>query len=420
MRIFSPSGALWKHADFMRLWAAQSISSFGARIARDGIPLAAVLTIHAPPSELGILAAALMAPNVVVGLFAGGYIDRARKRRVMIASDLARALLLATIPLAAWFHLLAMAQLYGVALLAGAAGVFFDIADHAYLPELIGREAVVEGNSKFGVTESVAEIGGPALAGLLVQLLTAPIAIAVNAATYLLSALFLFSVRHRDGSDVGGKRDGWRADFGVALRTLLGDQVTRPLALLAVLSPFFGMFFGALYSVYAIRVLGFTPSLLGVTIAVGGIASLIGAAVAEPMSRRLGPGPAIVVSLIGSAASALLIPLASGPLAARVAMMMASQLGGDMFGTVAIILTVSLRQTVLPRALLGRTAAALRVGAGLSGIAGALSAGFLGDAMGVRRTLMLAAIGYGLSGLVGVLSPLRSLYAMPAAAERNP
>src|ERR1700712_4283801 len=143
-----PSGALWRHAGFMRLWAAQTVSSFGARITREGLALASVLTIDAKPVQLGILAALATGPSVIVGLIGGGFVDRSRKRSIMIASDCARAALLFTVPLAAWFHLLAMNQLYVVALAMGALSVLFDIADHAYLPHLVAREHLMEGNTK--------------------------------------------------------------------------------------------------------------------------------------------------------------------------------------------------------------------------------------------------------------------------------
>jgi len=192
------SGVLWRHSDFMRLWAAQTVSSIGARIAREGLALASVLTIDAKPFQLGILAALIMGPSVVVGFFAGGFVDRSRKRAIMVGTDVIRALVLLSVPVAAWFHILRMEQLYVVGALIGGANILFDISDHAYLPHLIGRDALMEGNTKLSTTESLAEVGGPALAGILVQALTAPFAIAVNAATYVVSALFLGAIATKE------------------------------------------------------------------------------------------------------------------------------------------------------------------------------------------------------------------------------
>lgn len=414
MRI-SVSGALWRHADFLRLWAAQAISTFGARIAREGLPYAAVLTVQASPMQLGVLAAVALAPGLIVGTFAGSLVDRSRKRGLMIASDLLRALMLITVPLAAWFHVLAMSQLLVVAFLVGIASVVFDIADHAFLPSLIPKPALTEGNAKLGTTEAVAEIAGPAITGLLVQLLTAPLALALNAATYLGSALFLFAIRHRETLTEKVDRFSWRGDAASGIRALVADPVVRPLSLLAIVSPFFGMFFGALYVVYALRTLQFSPSLLGVTIAVGGVGSLIGAAIARPMEARFGPGPAIVLATLGSAASVFLIPFASGPMALRAGMMMGAQLVGDTLGTAIIIIAVSLRQTIVPRHLLGRSAGVLRAGAAASGILGSLAAGALATALGARSTLLVAAIGYGVTPLIAILSPLTGVKALPQA-----
>src|ERR1700710_2538803 len=167
---------LWHHAGFLRLWAAQTVSSFGARITREGLALASILTIDAKPLQLGILAALVTGPSILVGFFAGGFIDRSHKRTIMIAADFARTLVLMSVPIAAWLHLLRMEQLYAVGALMGGVGLLFDIADHAFLPHLIAREQLIEGNTKLSMTESLAEVGGPALAGILIQTLTAPFA----------------------------------------------------------------------------------------------------------------------------------------------------------------------------------------------------------------------------------------------------
>ena len=189
---------LWRHADFLRLWSAQGVSAVGARITREGLPLAAVLSLEAPPALLGGLAALSLAPGLIVGLTAGGFVDRSRRRGVMVGADLARMAVLLTVPVAAWLHLLTMAQLYVAAVLVGSASVLFEIADHAYLPGLVGREHILDANAKLSVTDSIAEIAGPALAGALIQWLAAPLAIAVNAATYLVSALFLGGIKARE------------------------------------------------------------------------------------------------------------------------------------------------------------------------------------------------------------------------------
>jgi MFS family permease len=418
LRIQFPSGALWQHAGFMRLWTAQTVSSFGARIAREGFGMAAILSIHARPSQLGILAALIQAPSVLVGLFGGGFVDRSRRRSIMIGSDLFRTAMLLTIPVAAWLHLLGMVQLYAIAALVGTASVFFDIADHAYLPSLIDRSLLLDGNTKLGVTESIAEIGGPALAGALFQLFTAPIAMLGTAVTYLLSAIFLVTIPVQETLPAPGKqRPRWHHDLRDGLAAIMAQPLVRPLFAMAVVSPLFGAFFSALYSLYALRVLGFTPAILGVVIATGGVGSLFGAGLAAVMARRFGVGPTIIVCGFASVLLALLIPLANGPMGFRIGLMMVSQFGGDAFGVAIIILATSLRQSVLPPELLGRTAGIFRGLGGALGITGALAGGLLGGMLGIRPTLFVAVAGYVLTPLVALFSPLRSLREIPEYEE---
>ena len=414
MRFPTFSGALWSHAGFLRLWAAQSVPSVGARITREGLALASVLTIDAKPFQIGILAALYMGPNVLVGLTAGGFVDRSDKRRIMIGADLLRSAVLITIPLAAWFHLLAMNQLYAVALAMGTLSVLFDIADHAYLPHLIAREHLTEGNTKLSATEGLAEIGGPALAGVLIQALTAPFAIAVNAGTYLVSAIFLGTIRERENShDPAKKRPTLRSDLKLGYEIFAHNALLRPLFVMATFAPLFSGTFSALYVIFAIRTLGFTPALMGITVAVGGIGSLLGTAMSAPMVRVLGVGKTILFGYLISALSAFCVPLAFGPLWLKVAMLMTAQLLGDSFAVAAIIPAASLRQSIIPRAMLGRAAAMMSVTAGTSAVIGALAGGVLGSLAGPRTALLIGVAGIVATPLLGMLSPLLQLKEIP-------
>jgi MFS family permease len=397
----------------MRLWAAQAISTFGARIARTGLPLAAVLVIHARPAELGFIAALSTAPALLVSLFSGGIVDRSRRRPIMIYADLVRAAALLLVPVSAALGNLSTGELYLAAACVGGASALFDIADHAYLPSLIGKSDLVEGNAKLGVTESIAEIGGPALAGLLVQLLTAPIAIGFNALTYLASAYFLGTIRVVETPRIAKNRSPWHHDIRAALRVILSIPMVRPLFLMAILSPLFGAFFSALYTVFAINVLGLSPGLLGVTIGVGGIGALLGASASPMLCRRFGIGPTIVFGNLISALSAFFVPLATGPVILKLAMLMAAQLLGDSLAVAAIIPASSLRQSVVPADMLGRTAALFQAGAGAAAVAGALAGGMLGEVLGIRGTLFLSASGILLVTSIGLFSPLTKLKEMP-------
>jgi MFS family permease len=412
---------LWQHAGFMRLWAAQTVSSFGARITREGLALASVLTIDAKPFQLGILAALALGPSVIVGFFAGGYVDRSRKRSIMIAADLVRAVVLMTVPFAAWFHLLSMGQLYAVAAVMGGSGVLFDIADHAYLPHLIARDQLIEGNSKLAMTESLAEVGGPALAGVLVQTLTAPFAIAVNAVTYLVSAAFLGTIGAEEHpAEREKKRPSLFSDLSLGFEVMAHNALLRPLMIMSFLSPLFGGTFSALYVIYAIKTLGLSPALIGITVAVGGIGSLIGTASSSPLVRTFGLGRTILLGFLISAVSSVFVPLAGGPLWLRVASLMVAQLVGDSMAVAAMIPAASLRQSIVPRTMLGRTAALMSIGAGASAVAGALIGGSLGSVLGPRWALFVSVAGLIATPLTAFASPLWRLAKIPAAEPKSP
>jgi len=195
-----PQGGLWREADFLRLWSAQAISALGSRITRTALPILAVLSIGAGADEVAVLSAVAVAPGVLVGLAIGGRVDRRAKRPLLIGADLVRAGLLLTLPLAAWLGRLGMGQLYLVAALCGAATTLFQIADNAYLPTLIGKDRLIEGNSKLESTEAVAEIIGPGLGGILVQAITAPLAIVFDSLSFVASGLLLGAIRREESS----------------------------------------------------------------------------------------------------------------------------------------------------------------------------------------------------------------------------
>jgi predicted MFS family arabinose efflux permease len=400
-------GSLWRHPDFMKLWAAQSISAFGARITREGLPLAAVMTLQASPAQLGILAALSLGPGMLVGLVAGGFVDRTRRRAILIGTDLFRFVILMTVPAAAWLHLLGMTQLYVVAALVGAATVLFDLADRAFLPSLVKADDLMEGNTKLSVTQSTAEVGGPALAGLLFQLLTAPFAIAIDAVTYLVSALFLGGIRAREPiADDPPEALHWGADLAFGLRTVMAEPRVRPLLFMFPMQMLFFAFFGSLYALFALRTLHLTPAALGVTIAVGGVGALLGAVMAPWTSRVLGVGPAIIVCGTISAAAFFLIPLAPSDPVTGMLFLMGSQLIGDGFGVAAMIPTTSLQQTLIAPEALGRVGAVFQVARGAGWIAGAIVGGVLAAAIGLREAMAVACSGLLLAALIPAFSPL--------------
>ena len=401
--------SLWRHGDFLRLWAAQGVSSLGARITREGLPYAAVMSLGANPAQLGILAALTRGPAIVVGLSLGGFVDRRSRRGIMIGADIGRALILASVPIAAWSHLLTMGQIYAVAALVGALSVLFEMADHAYLPSLVAQDQLVDGGAKLAATDAVAEIGGPALYGLLFQLFTAPMAIAVNAGTYLFSAAALGLIGKRETPpepQAPADRTHFIQDFRAGLAIALGDPSLRPLLLTTTGIALFGSFYSALYIVWAVRGLGLTPAMLGATVAVGGVSALVGAAVTPRWVRWIGLGRAYVITNLIGTASTLFIAFAGGPPAWGMIMLMAAQVVGDGVGTTAEIAARTLRQTLVAPEMMGRVGGVFAVAPGVTGIVGALAGGGLAGLIGIRPSLVLASLGMTLAAAIGLGSPL--------------
>lgn len=410
--------SLWKNADFLKFWCGQTISEIGSHITRDGLPLLAVLTLGATPLQMGLLSAAGSLPVLLVSLHAGVWVDRLRRRPVMMAADAGLALALLTVPLAHFLGVLRIEQLYLVAMLTGVLAVIFDLAYHAYLPSLVERDHLVEGNSKMAFSESVAELAGSSLAGILVQLLTAPVAILVDSLSFLASLLGIAAIRKPEPPPAPAREvASVSQELREGLRFVFSSPVLRALAFVESTHSFFGSFFGVLYSLYTIRDLGLTPAAVGLTIAMGGAGNLLGALLAAPMARRLGLGRTLLFALLASAAATLLIPLAGGPMALVLVMMFAAQLVGDGLSSVYAIHETSLRQAVTPDRLLGRARSSVTVLTAALYPLGALVAGALADTLGARVTLLIAVGGFFLSALWMVFSPVLRLTDHPLPEE---
>jgi MFS family permease len=409
-----PKSPLWRQGDFLRLWGAQTVSDFGAWITRTGLPMMAVMALAATPEQLGLLAALTSGPSMLIGLATGDFIDHTARRPILIAADLVRAAILITLPVAAWLGLLSMLQVYAAAALVAAASVLFDIADHAYLPGLVGKALVTDANAKISATESLAEMSGPAVAGVLFQWLTAPVAVAVNAATYVVSALLLARIRTPEPKhDTAVRRRGWVDGVVTGARTSWDEPRVRILLVMTGIGGLFGGFFAALYIAFVFRSLGLGPVLLGIGIAVGGFGALVGSLLAQPMARRFGVGPAICISGALSALGTMIVLLAPANPVGGMTALVVSQFVGDIFGVVPLILATSLRQTILPQKLLGRVGATFRALGGGVAVIGALAGGMLGQAFGLRQTLLAAIAGLMIGPLIGGLSPLWRVKEMP-------
>jgi predicted MFS family arabinose efflux permease len=399
-------GGLWRHPDFLKLWVSQTISELGSRITREGLPLTAVLVLGAKPAQMGFMTAVGAGSVLVFGLWAGVWVDRMRRRPIMIAADLARAAVLASIPIAALAHRLSMAQLYIVIALAGFFTVFFDVAYQTYLPSLVERENLLEGNSKLAMSVALAEIAGPSLTGILVQLITAPIAILLDALSFLLSAVGVSLIRKPEPPPAPSAT----APHPIAgLRFVFSHPLLRPIACFSItMFLFFGLL-GPLYVLFAIRDLHLSPAALGIAIAMGGVGNMIGASLAPAIGRRFGLGHTFIGAALAMAASYALIPLAQGPPPMPFVFLTVSQLFGDFAFSTYLVNQLTLRQSVAPNEVLGRVNAAMQLMTRGVYPLSAVFGGILAGAIGVRQTLAIAVSGILVASLWLILSPLRKL-----------
>lgn len=405
---------LWRNPDFARLWVAHTVSSLGTGITSQALPFTAILVLGASAGDMGLLAAASQLPFVFVTLFAGVWVDRLRRRPILIAADIGRAALLFTIPVAAVVGVLSLGQLFVVAMLVESLTLCFAVAYRSYLPALVQRERLVEANSKLSASGSVAEISGPALGGVLVQWLTAPFAILFDAASFLFSALFLGAIRTSEPPPrPAEERQGVRSEIVEGLQAVLRNPVLRALAACSGTFTFFGNFFHALYVLYAVRDHGMPPGIVGVLVGAGGIGALVGAFLVGPVTRRFGVGPTLMVSLTFSALVGSSILLVSGPLPLSIAVFFAAQLVGDVAIAIYLINDMSLRQAMSPDRLLGRVNASMAFLVGGLGPVGAVLGGVLGELIGARLALAIAVVAISLAPLWLFFSPARTLRELP-------
>jgi len=384
----------------------------GSWISRIALPLTAVLILGASPFQMGLLSGADAAAVLVFGLIAGAWADRLRRRPILIGADLGRLVLLGTVPLASAWHRLSMGHLYLVAAASSILTVFFDVSYQTYLPSLVTREHIVEGNSKLTLTQSLAEVVAPGLTGVLVQWITAPMAILFDAFSFFCSALSIWLIRKPEPLPERAPQPHIGREIAEGLSESWRDPILRALLQRTATASFFMVFIGALYMVFAIRELGLSAALLGAIISVGGACSLGGALAAERLVLRFGLGRILIGSAIVAGTGSLLIPLAHGPAGVCAAFLAVAQLF-DVAWPVYNINELSLRQSIAPPQLLGRVNSAMHLlFRGLLPL-GSLAGGILAQGIGMRLTMFAGSIGFLLSTLWLVFSPIRRLRQLP-------
>ncbi|EHR62470.1 MFS transporter [Saccharomonospora cyanea] len=396
---------LWWHRDFRLLWAGETASQFGTFVSRTVLPVLAVTTLAATPLEMGVLTAAENAAFLVLGLPAGVWVDRVRRRPVMVWADLLRGLLLLTVPVAWWLGVLTLAHLVAVATLVGVATVFFDVAYQSYLPSLVGREKLIEGNAKLQASQSVANVAGPGLAGTLTHLAGAANALVTVGGSYLASAWLLRRIRAEEPSP---ERDGpvrLRAQVAEGLRFVFGSPALRAITLCTASGNLMGGAFTAVEVLFLTRDLRLSPGEVGWALACHGFGGVLGAVTAGWCLRRIGLVRAVWLVPLLTWPAQLLVPLSEPGWRVTLAGVGFVAVG---YGVIVYnVAQVSYRQTLCPDHLLGRMNASVRfVVWGVLPIGGLLG-GVLGETLGVRTTVWLTSAGLACSALWALLLPLR-------------
>jgi MFS family permease len=401
-----PAGTLWRHRNFLLLWAGQTVSEMGSAVTQLALPLTAVVILQASTLQVGLLTSAATAAFALIALPAGALVDRWAKRRLMIWCDVARMVIIGSVPVAAVLHLLTLGQLYAVAVAAGVATVFFDVAYQSYLPVLVAREHLVDGNGKLGATQSFAQVAGPGLGGGLVGLVGAARAMGADAISYAISVASLLLIRDRENPPAGdGDRAGLRAEIAEGLSFVFRHPVLRKIAACTGTANLFGSMGIALEIVFLIRVLRVRPVDTGLLIAVASLGGVAGGMLSGRLSRRIGSARIIWYSMLVLGFPQLLIPLAAPGW--RIA---AFPVGMAFFSFSAVVYNVaqvSYRQAICPPRLLGRMNAAMRWVVWGTIPLGALLGGVLGTLAGVRPTLWIAYAGSWAAGWWVFFSPLR-------------
>jgi len=411
--------SLVRHADFLKLWTAETISVFGSQVSLLAIPLVAVLILKVTPFEVALLGTIEFLPFILFTLPAGAWVDRLRRRPIMIVGDLGRAAALASIPLAYALGGLTIWQLYVVGFVTGTLTVFFDVANQSYLPSIVDRDQLVEGNSKLQVSQSAAQIAGPGVAGILIGALRAPIAILVDSLSFVVSAFFVFLIRRPEppvehpADAAGTLRPSIVTEVRQGLGFVLGNRSLRAIAAGTSTSNLFSSIGFGILIVYLAgdRYLALAPEQIGLVFALGNVGALVGALVANRLASWFGLGPTIIGSLFLGSFNLILVALAPRELA--IPFLVAAGLAGGLSQMIYNINQVSFRQAICPPRMQGRMNATMRFLVWGTMPIGSLIGGVLANVIGVHETIWVGAILGLIPAIFPLLSPVRRLREMP-------
>ncbi|WP_113699903.1 MFS transporter [Nonomuraea lactucae] len=407
-----PPTTLRGNNDFLKLWAGQSLSLIGSQVTVLAMPIVAYLLLHASVAEMGILGALARLPMVLF-LVVGVWVDRMRRRPVLIVSDSVRALMLATVPLFFLLDMLTLWWLYVVVFVMGVFGVLFEIAYRSYLPVLVAPEHLGQGNSHLQLSDSISKAAGPSLAGVLIAARSAPLVILVDVASYALSALCLLLIRKREDPTAPDSGASMLTAIRHGLGWVMTQPLIRPLAIASAVYSFFDIgILQTLYIPYVVGSVDIPAGWVGAVLAVGGIGAIIGAWLSVRLMKRLGPGPTMLWSTVIGNSALILVPLAGGPLWLAATTLGLSQLLVGLCAQVFVVNNITVLQSATPRELTGRVIATIWAMGLVPAPLGALAAGLLGQAFGMRPVVLVAA-------LAGALIPMAVLARSPIPKLRS-
>lgn len=406
--------SVWRLTDFRHLIAALGISHLGAKVAREAMPLTAVLVLGAGPMAMSWLNVAAAVPTLLMALHAGAFLDRIRRRPAMIVADCLRFLLLLSVPIAALLGLLNIYQLCIVAFFVSAATLAFDIADQAYLPGLVGRDQILPANAGKEAADAATEIVGPPLGGLLVQMIGGPLTILIDAVSYLFSALFLLRIKSPEPPLAAPQAAPDLArEIKDGLRVLWQDSVLRPLLYARFIRTFFGGMLGPFYVLYLVTDLHLSPLALGLIVAAGGVASLLGSAAVPRLAAHLPAGPGLILAFAIKTLGLACVPLAGVFTGASpvivIGLLVLQQILADGVTGYFAVMERSLRQRRVAADLLARAGATTRLVNDAPVPFAAILAGLLAEHLGVQNVMWIAVAGYALSPVVAFCSDVRKL-----------
>lgn len=401
--------------DFRTLWTGYSVSAAGSEVTVLAVPLCAAVLLGASAFQMGLLTAAATLPHLLIGLLAGVWVDRLPRRRpLLVTADLLAAAALLTIPLAWWLGVLTVPQLIVAELLVGSCRVVFRPAYQSHLPDVVPSEQLTVASGHLRTSDSVAMLAGPGLGGLLVQAVSAPVAVLVDAVSFVVSAVCIRTVRaaERPARPRTDARS-LRRDLAEGLRTVLADGSLRAIAGAAANLNLFGMLVLALFVVYATRDLGFSAGLVGAVVTLGGVGAVAGALLAARVSAALGAGRTIVLASVVFSFALFAVPLAHGPRWVELAVIGAGELVGGVAVMLFDVTSAGVTLTTVPTDLLGRVSSCMAfLTQGVKPL-GALAGGMLGTALGLHTALVVAAVGATTTMLWTIFSPLRHRPAPP-------